>query len=241
MAGEGETLIAAVRADPLLSPYADALEGYARSSIRLRPDHEVERFSGQSRVGGRPAVPVGFQWPKRHVEMPTPSPAWIASNYFEPRLLPPGGISAFQFIAQIDLAAVAPFDTEGLLPSDGTLLFFHDESYESDIDPDSGLKWTSKSSSDGGVTTFYTRHFGADQVDQVRVIHVPGGMTLRPRTTARTRHTPHRSWRRPIEPCRTSMSRSSRSRTSRSTTHTVRSCCRPMPGRALRISSTSIG
>ena len=175
MAGEGDALIAAVRADPLVAPFVDALEGYARSSIRLRPDQGAGRYPSESRVGGPPAVSADFVWPKRHIEMPTPSPAWIAAQYFEPRLLPADSISAFQFIAQIDLAAVAPYDAEGLLPSDGTLLFFHDESYESDIDPDSGMKWTSSSSSDGGVTTFYMRRFGVDQADQVRVIHVPGG------------------------------------------------------------------
>ena len=178
MANEGEELVAAVRADPILAPYATALEQYGRSSIRLRPDHAVKRYRGESKVGGRPSVPVGFQWPTRHVEMPEPSAAWIAAQYFKPRLLPPDGMSAYQFIAQIDLAAVAPCDVEGLLPRDGVLLFFYDESYQSDIDPNAGLKPTSWSVRDGRPE-FYIREFGSDQVDQVRVVHVPGGVTLR--------------------------------------------------------------
>ena len=175
MAGEGDALLAAVRADPLFAPFADALDGYARPSIRLRPDRHAERYPSESRVGGPPAVSADFVWPKRHIEMPTPSPAWIASSYFEPRLLPLDGISAFQFVAQIDLAAVAPYDVEGLLPIDGTLLFFYDDAYQSDIDPDSGLKPQSWSTTPDGVPEFYMRHFGTDQVDQVRVIHLPVG------------------------------------------------------------------
>jgi Domain of unknown function (DUF1963) len=171
-------MIEAVHADPILAPYVEALESYGRSSIRLRPARGTERYPAESRVGGRPAVPVGFQWPKRHVEMPTPSPAWIATQSIEPRLLPPDGTSTFEFIAQIDLENVAPYDADGLLPHEGTLLFFYDELYQSDIDPDSGLKPTSWTSADW-QPKFYMREFGFDQVDQVRVIHVPAGPTLR--------------------------------------------------------------
>ncbi len=178
MAEEGEALIEALRADSILAPYAEAVESYARSSIRLRPDRVGERYPGESRVGGRPAVPVGFQWPKRHVEMPTPSAAWVASHSYETRLLPADGISTFEFIAQIDLENVAPYDADGLLPHDGTLLFFYDEFYDSDIDPAGDLKPTAWTLRDG-EPEFYTHEFGFDQVDQVRVIHIPGDPTLR--------------------------------------------------------------
>ena len=33
-------MVAAARADPVLAPYIEAIEGYGRSSIRLRPDRE---------------------------------------------------------------------------------------------------------------------------------------------------------------------------------------------------------
>jgi hypothetical protein len=177
MAAEGEAMIAAARADPVVAPFSAALERSARASIRLHVDREADRYPGESRVGGRPSVPVGFEWPKRRVEMPTPSPAWIASQYFEPRLLPSDGTSAFRFIAQIDLAAVADYDTDRLFPRDGSLLFFYDESYQSDIDPTGDLKPTAWTLRDG-QPEFYTYEFGFDQVDQVRVIHVPGGTTL---------------------------------------------------------------
>jgi uncharacterized protein YwqG len=177
VANEGEEFVAAVRADPILAPYATALEQYGRSSIRLRPDHAVKRYRGESKVGGRPSVPVGFQWPTRHVEMPKPSEAWIAAQYFEPRLLPLDGMSAYQFIAQIDLSAVAPYDVEGLLPRDGLLLFFYDEFYTADVDPDTTRTTSTARYGDGPV--FHLLEFGFDQVDQVRVIHVPGGLTLR--------------------------------------------------------------
>ena len=178
MANEGEDLVAAVRSDPILAEYADLLLAAGHPSIRLRPDGSASRYRGESRVGGRPSVSFGFAWPTRHVEMPTPSDAWVAAQYFAPRLLPPDGISAYQFIAQIDLAAVALFDVEGLLPRDGHLLFFYDEFYQSDIDPSTGLQPTSWSRPGGG-TEFAIREFGYDPVQQVRVIYVPGGVTLR--------------------------------------------------------------
>jgi uncharacterized protein YwqG len=176
--GEPGDLVAAVRADPVLAPFAEALVSYARPSIRLRPDPDAERYLGESRVGGQPSVPVGFRWPTRHVDMPTPSRAWVAAQYFEPRLLPADGQSAFEFIAQVDLAAVAPFDVDRLLPSDGTLLFFYDDFYQSDIDPNASLQPTSWSLRDG-QPEFYLREFGYDLVDQVRVIHLAAGLTLR--------------------------------------------------------------
>ena len=170
-------LLAAIAADPVLAPYADQLRAYARPSIRLRVDNAARRHTGESRVGGAPAATAEFVWPTRRVEMPQPSDAWIASQYFPPRLLSSDGISAFEFIAQVDLAEVAPFDVEDLLPHDGLLLFFYDEVYQSDITPGPDLAATSWTLRDG-QPEFYLRHFGADQVDQVRVIHIPGGVEL---------------------------------------------------------------
>ena len=176
--GEPGDLVAAVRADPVLAPFAEAIISYARPCIRLRPHRDADRYLGESRVGGRPSVPVGFRWPTRHVDMPAPSPAWVAAQYFEPRLLPADGQSTFQFIAQVDLAAVAPFDVDRLLPPDGTLLFFYDEFYQSDINPSTGepTSWSIRD----GKPEFYLREFGYDLTDQVRVIHLATGLSLRP-------------------------------------------------------------
>lgn len=170
-------LVAAVRADPILASFAPALERYARPSIRLLPDPSAPRYLGESRVGGSPAVPPDFEWPRRHVEMPRPSEAWLAHSYFPPRLLPPDEVSTFGFIAQIDLSAVATCDLDRVLPRSGLLLFFYDEFYSSDIDPAAGTQPTSWSTSRDGVT-FPQSTFGFDQIDQVRVIHVPDGTRL---------------------------------------------------------------
>ena len=130
-------------ADPLLAPFAEDLLRYARPSIRLSVDRDAPRSVGESRVGGPPAAHVGFTWPTRNVDMPEPSQAWLDSHTWEERRLPEDGVSPFEFIAQIDLAAVAPFDIDGLLPRDGLLLFFYDEFYTSDIDPQGPFKPTS--------------------------------------------------------------------------------------------------
>jgi hypothetical protein len=174
--GEGLELIDAVRSDEILAPYADALERYARASIRLHPDRSAVRYLGETKVGGKPAVPPDFAWPTRHVEMPDPSPAWIERQYFAPRLLPPDRQSAFSFIAQVDLAAVSRFDTEQVLPSDGLLLFFYDEFYSADVDPE--VIRSSGTASYGDDRVFHTSEFGFDQVDQVRVVHVPARIPL---------------------------------------------------------------
>jgi hypothetical protein len=170
-------LVAAVRADPILASFAPALERYARPSIRLIPDPSAPRYIGESRVGGSPAVPPGFEWPRRHVDMPRPSEAWLASSSWPERVLPPDETSTFGFIAQIDLAAVAAFDLDGVLPPSGLLLFFYDEFFSSDIDPDAGWAPSSSSTSRDGQT-FAVSTFGFDQTDQVRVIHVPDGIPL---------------------------------------------------------------
>jgi uncharacterized protein YwqG len=173
-----EDLPAAVRADLATAPYAAAIEGFARPSIRLRPDPGATRYPGESRVGGWPDAPVDFAWPVRHVKMPRPSAAFQAGRP-DLRVLPPDDDrSAFQFVAQIDLAAVGRFDTDRLLPPDGTLLFFYDEFYDSDVDP-TAFKPTSWTLRDG-QPEFYQREFGFDQVDQVQVIHVPAGTKLEP-------------------------------------------------------------
>jgi hypothetical protein len=191
-------LLKAIAADPILTPYAGQLRAYARPSIRLRVDNDARRHVGESRVGGRPAAPDDFTWPTRTVEMPRPSDDWIRSHSFPPRLLPSDGVSAFEFIAQIDLAEVAPYDSEGRLPDQGTLLFFYDEFYQSDITPGPDLTPTSWTL-EGGQPQFYQREFGYDQYDQVRVIHIPGGHPLRrhdsgPHQAAAQRLVPSADW-----------------------------------------------
>jgi hypothetical protein len=142
-------IVAAIRADPILAPDAEALLHFARSSIRLRVDRTAVRSVGESRVGGRPGVPPGFAWPSRDVGLPAPDPQIPIIRFVDGGFPGPDRTSGYQFIAQIELGAVAPFDLDGLLPNDGHLLFFYEE-----------------------------REHSWDQVDQVRIIHVPGGQRL---------------------------------------------------------------
>lgn len=190
---EGLDLIEAVRTDPVVGPYLPELERFARPSIRLRPDREVLRYLGETKVGGRPAVPRDFVWPVRSVEMPRPSDTWLRDRQGLERTLPEDGRSPFTFIAQVDLAAVTPFDPGGLLPPDGVLLFFYDEMYFSDVDPDIHRPDSWSIRPDG--TRVAERSFGDDQVDQVRVIHVPAGAASQlsdagPHTTTAMRLSP---------------------------------------------------
>ena len=66
---------------------------------------------GASKIGGRPDLPAGVDWPAWH----------------EP----------LAFIAQFDLAAVAPHEHEGILPTRGLLSFF----YETDGEPLYSVRW----------------------------------------------------------------------------------------------------
>jgi uncharacterized protein YwqG len=64
-------LLAAVRSDATLGPYAAELARTARNSIRLRsfvPDEGLPL--GASKIGGHPDVPAGFAWPTRRIDMP---------------------------------------------------------------------------------------------------------------------------------------------------------------------------
>jgi hypothetical protein len=171
------SLLDAVAMDPILAPHAADLRALARNSIRLRVDNTAARSVGESRVGGPPATPVGFNWPRRRVDMPHPGKAWLESRYFPPRLLPADGLSTFEFVAQVDLAEMAPFDVDRLLPPDGRLLFFYDEIYTSDVAPENADASAGTESLPDG-TLFRIGTFGFDRIDQVRVLHVAAGAEL---------------------------------------------------------------
>lgn len=91
-----------------------ALSELARNGIRL----SVGQGEGDAlgRFGGAPDVPVGFAWPRYET-------AVYDDDTVKPRPL--------SFMAQFDCAALAPLDTEGLLPHEGVLSFF----YEMDSQP----------------------------------------------------------------------------------------------------------
>ena len=73
--------------------------------VHVRPAAEAAIPIGASKMGGQPDLPAGVEWPAWH----------------EPRA----------FLAQFNLAEVAPYDAEGVLPSSGLLSFF----YETDGEP----------------------------------------------------------------------------------------------------------
>ena len=79
--------------------------------VYIRRADEADLPVGASKIGGRPELPAGVAWPAWH----------------EP----------LAFIAQFDLAAVAPHDREGVLPAHGLLSFF----YETDGEPLYSAGW----------------------------------------------------------------------------------------------------
>ena len=168
-------LLAAVRTDATLQPYAEDLARAARSSIRLRPYVPDSQLPlGASKIGGHPDVPPEFVWPTRRIEVPEPSPAFreVHPDLERP---PPGGVVTLEFIAQINLADAAPFDTDGILPADGLLLFFYgDQLYQAEAGPDRAGSYHEHL--DG--TVHHTQTSGYDTIDQVRVVHVPAGTPL---------------------------------------------------------------
>jgi uncharacterized protein YwqG len=82
---------------------AQALAQMAKESVLLAtsPAQENSFRPGESKIGGHPHLPKGYDWP-----------------WFQEKPL--------AFLAQINLADVAAFDTNHLLPKDGVLSFFYE-------------------------------------------------------------------------------------------------------------------
>jgi uncharacterized protein YwqG len=87
-----------------LDVYKSQFDAIMSDSIRLTliSGDEQAPILGASRIGGTPDLPTGTEWP--------------VSNEGKP----------LAFIAQLDLAAIKPYDTSGLLPAAGYLYFFYD-------------------------------------------------------------------------------------------------------------------
>jgi len=85
------------------SMQAELLEKFAVSSIRIetQPAEESDFRLGESKIGGTPHLPDNTEWP-------------IYKDI------------SLGFIAQLNLADIAPFDTEKKLPHEGILYFFHE-------------------------------------------------------------------------------------------------------------------
>ena len=96
-----------------LARVADALLELAAPTVRVNIHAADEQTIpvGASKIGGRPDLPVDVDWPSFHEPM--------------------------AFIAQFNLAAVAPYDRVGALPRHGLLSFF----YETNGEPLYAERW----------------------------------------------------------------------------------------------------
>jgi uncharacterized protein YwqG len=82
-------------------------------SIRLVPYAVKDELPlGASRIGGCPDLPKGMSWPRRSDAAGEDPKDWEGFN------------NPLQFILQVDLAEVAPFDVVKALPKKGLLSFF---------------------------------------------------------------------------------------------------------------------
>lgn len=86
-----------------------ALQNLHRNAIRLSLDAGDGILIGH--FGGCPDVPAGFLWP-----------TFQTKTFNDPTVKP----RSLSFIAQFDCAALAPLDTENLLPHEGILSFFYE-------------------------------------------------------------------------------------------------------------------
>lgn len=88
-----------------LGPYFAAITPKARPAIRLnlRTATATDPVAvGDSKIGGPPDLPAGMEWPTADGR-------------------------TFAFVAQFNLAQLAPYDVEGKLPPQGMLYFYFDE------------------------------------------------------------------------------------------------------------------
>ena len=91
------------------------LKAHEKPEIHIdyaKPDAPIP--VGASKIGGCPDVPAGFVWPRHKDSLGVSDKA--RKDMERP----------IAFMAQFNLAEVAAFDTQGLLPKAGHLLFFYD-------------------------------------------------------------------------------------------------------------------
>jgi uncharacterized protein YwqG len=105
-----------------LASIADAAARHALPSVRIRATAVVDATGppGRSKIGGLPDLALGQAWP----EMETvPAPAKDYGSI----VVPATGRERvpLAFVAQFNLADVAPYDSEGALPQAGLLSFFY--------------------------------------------------------------------------------------------------------------------
>lgn len=103
--------IAEIRASELLAGHAATLLGLVRPHIRFTPRRgkAADDRPGASRLSGEPDLPRGTPWP-------------IGSGF--------DGDAPMDFLAQIDLDAIARHAGDQLLPTSGVLSFFVAQDYD---------------------------------------------------------------------------------------------------------------
>ena len=90
----------------------EALKSLCRNEITIAANPSEGRTAPcQSRIGGKPAVPKNFVWPRFEAE------SYDGETANRP----------LSFLGQFDLADIAAYDKEELLPKKGLLLFFYEQ------------------------------------------------------------------------------------------------------------------
>ena len=97
----------------------------------------------RSKLGGMPAVPSGFEWPR-----------FEAENYDGETANRP-----LSFLCQIDLNEITMFDKDGMLPNKGLLLFF----YEQD-----SMCWGFDPADDGCCRVYYF-----EEISELKPLELP--------------------------------------------------------------------
>ena len=123
--------------DAGFSLQAEILEKFMISSIKVETQsaQESDFHLGESKIGGVPHLPEGFEWPVY-------------------------GDRSLGFIAQLNLADIAPFDRDNRLPHKGILYFFYEGGEE---------VWGFDPKDKGG---FKVVHYKGD-LDNLRITELP--------------------------------------------------------------------
>lgn len=111
-----------------LEKYFDKLDSVVRNTIRLNqtPIAEDKIKIGQTKIGGLPDLPKNFAWVVERNTVVTDEQKILFFNYKKKKTT----IKSLSFIAQINLAEIAPLDSENLLPKSGMLYFFYSAEQE---------------------------------------------------------------------------------------------------------------
>lgn len=118
----------------LLAERANAIAKLVRPRIELTPAKQSKHVVGATRFGGVPDLPAKTKWPTV-----TAKQFVLGAHEYPKGTLPePDAKGRYEvplaFIAQLDLATLAPHDTAKLLPTSGLLSFFARQ------EPDLGAK-----------------------------------------------------------------------------------------------------